>query len=232
MINCIVIEDEPLAIEKLVNYISKLTILNLLATFNSGIDAIGFIKKNKVDLIFLDIEMKELTGIQFLESITTKSKIIITTAYEKYAIKGFELQVSDYLLKPISFERFVKACDKANEELIRDKNYKSETKIFIKTEYRLEGIEISSILYIEGMGDYRRIITEKQKIMTLQTFKELLYELPKDKFFRVHNSYAVAIDKIEKIERNRIKIGDKLIPISDSNSEVFYKKIGKSKQNG
>lgn len=227
MMNCIIIEDEPLAIEKLVNYISKLPFLKLLRTFNSGIDVIGFLKINTVDLIFLDIEMKELTGIQLLESITINSKIIITTAYKKYAIKGFELQVSDYLLKPITFERFVKACDKVHEELLRDKNCKSETKIFIKTEYRLEGVEISTILYIEGMGDYRRIVTERKKIMTLQTFKELLYELPQDKFFRVHNSFAVAIDKIEKIERNRIKIGDKLIPISDSNSEEFCKRIGK-----
>lgn len=227
MANCIIIEDEPLAVEKLVSYISKLPFLDLLRTFNSSLDAIDFLKTNTVDLIFLDIEMKELTGIQLLESVSIKSKIIITTAYEKYAIKGFELQVSDYLLKPITFKRFVKACDKVNSELIRDNNYKSGTKIFIKTEYRLEGIEISTILYIEGMGDYRRVVTEKQKIMTLQTFKELLQELPRDKFFRVHNSYAVAIDKIENIERNRIRIGEKLIPISDSNSVEFYKIIGK-----
>lgn len=227
MTNCIIIEDEPLAVEKLVNYITRLPFLNLLKTFSSAIDAIEFIKSNTVELIFLDIEMKELTGIQLLESISVKSKIIITTAYDKYALKGFELHVSDYLLKPITFERFVKACDKVNEELIKEKIHKSETKIFVKTEYRLEGVEISNILYIEGMGDYRRVVTENNKIMTLQTFKELLQELPSEKFFRVHNSYVVAIDKIEKIERKRIKIRDKLIPISESNLEEFYKRIGK-----
>lgn len=227
MIYCIIIEDEPLAVEKLEDYISKLTFINLLKTFNSGIDAIEFLNKNTVDLIFLDIEMKELSGIQLLESISVKPKIIFTTAYKKYAIKGYELQVCDYLLKPISFERFVKACDKVHAELIRETNIKTENRIFLKTEYRLEGVDVSKILYIEGMGDYLKVVTDKQKIMTKQTFKDLLKELPADRFFRVHNSYAVAIDRIEKIERNRIRIGDKLIPISNSKNSEFYKMIGK-----
>jgi two-component system, LytTR family, response regulator len=224
MINCIIIEDEPLAVKKLVNYIDKLPTLNLLDTFNSAISEIEFLNTNFVDLIFLDIEMKELTGIQLLESISIKSKVIITTAYEKYAIKGFELQVSDYLLKPITFERFVKACDKVINDLGQRITH-GYNKIFVKTEYRLEGIDTSEILYIEGMGDYRRIVTMQKKIMTLQTFKELTDLLSIDKFFRVHNSYIVSIDKIEKIERNRITIKEKLIPISESYGKEFYKKI-------
>lgn len=224
MINCIIIEDEPLAIKKLVNYIDKIPTLNLLETFNSAISALGFLKVNSVNLIFLDIEMKELTGIQFLESINTKSKVIITTAYEKYAIKGFDLQVSDYLLKPITFERFVKACDKVSQD-INQQVYKEHCKIFIKTEYRLEGIDTSEIMYIEGMGDYRRIVMLQKKIMTLQTFKELTDLLPMDRFCRVHNSFIVSLNKIEKIERNRITINDKLIPISDSYGKEFYNKI-------
>lgn len=224
MINCIIIEDEPLAVKKLVNYIDKLPTLNLLETFNSAVSAIGFLKANSIDLIFLDIEMKELTGIQLLESINTKSKVIITTAYEKYAIKGFDLQVSDYLLKPITFERFIKACDKVTQDLNQQIN-NEHCKIFVKTEYRLEGIETSEILYIEGMGDYRRIVTLQKKIMTLQTFKELTDLLPVDKFCRVHNSFIVSLDKIEKIERNRITIKGKLIPISDSYGKEFYSKI-------
>lgn len=224
MINCIIIEDEPLAVKKLVNYIDKLPTLNLLETFNSAVSAIGFLKANFIDLIFLDIEMKELTGIQLLESINTKSKVIITTAYEKYAIKGFDLQVSDYLLKPITFERFIQACDKVTQDLNQQIN-NEHCKIFVKTEYRLEGIETSEILYIEGMGDYRRIVTLQKKIMTLQTFKELTDLLPVDKFCRVHNSFIVSLDKIEKIERNRITIKGKLIPISDSYGKEFYSKI-------
>lgn len=224
MINCIIIEDEPLAVKKLVNYIDKLPTLNLLETFNSAVSAIGFLKANSIDLIFLDIEMKEFTGIQLLESINTKSKVIITTAYEKYAIKGFDLQVSDYLLKPITFERFIQACDKVTQDLNQQIN-NEHCKIFVKTEYRLEGIETSEILYIEGMGDYRRIVTLQKKIMTLQTFKELTDLLPVDKFCRVHNSFIVSLDKIEKIERNRITIKGKLIPISDSYGKEFYSKI-------
>lgn len=225
MIDCIIIEDEPLAIDKLVNYISKLPVLNLLKTFKSAISAIEYLKTNNVDLIFLDIEMKDLTGIRFLESIKIKSKVVITTAYEQYAIKGFDLQVSDYLLKPITFERFAQACDKVYEELILVKGKNKIDRIFVKTEYRMEGIDISDILYIEGMGDYRRINTVSKKIMTLQTFGELIKLLPKDKFCRVHNSYIVSLDKIEKIERNRIKIKEQLIPISDMYNKDFYNKL-------
>ena len=224
MVNCIIIEDEPLAIKKLVNYIDKLPTLHLLETFHSAIDAIGYLKDNTVDLIFLDIEMKELTGIQLLESTKTKSKVIITTAYEQYAIKGFELQVSDYLLKPITFERFVKACDHVIEDLSAQVTTE-HSKIFVKTEYRLEGIHTADILYIEGMGDYKRIITTQKKIMTLETFTDLLHKLPNQKFCRVHNSYIVSMNKIETIERNRITIQKKLIPISESFGKEFYNKL-------
>lgn len=225
MIDCIIIEDEPLAVEKLVRFIKKMPMLNLLNTFNSGIDAIGFLNSNLVDLIFLDIEMKELSGIQLLESTSIKSKVIITTAYEKYAIKGFELQACDYLLKPITFERFVKSCDKANSEIEMEKRVKPNSKIFIKTEYRLEGVDTSAILYIEGMGDYRKVVTTDRNIMTLQTFKDLETLLPIDKFCRVHNSYVVSLERIEKIERNRIIIQKKVIPISDTYGKYFFKKI-------
>ncbi len=224
MVNCIIIEDEPLAIKKLVNYIGKLPTLHLLETFHSAIAAIGYLKENAVDVIFLDIEMKELTGIQLLESINTKSKVIITTAYEQYAIKGFELQVCDYLLKPITFERFVKACDKVIQDL--SQQFTDEhCKIFVKTEYRLEGIITADILYIEGMGDYRRIITTQKKIMTLETFTDLQNKLPINKFYRVHNSYIISLDRIEKIERNRITINKKLIPISNKFGKEFYNRL-------
>ena len=225
MVNCIIIEDEPLAIGKLTHFISKLESIRLLQSFNSAITAVDYLRTNKVDLIFLDIEMKDLTGIQFLESVHIDSKVIITTAYEQYAIKGFDLQVCDYLLKPISFERFLQAINKANEELMQSRDQKKVNKIFIKTEYRLEGIDTSEILYIEGMGDYRKIVTVSKKIMTLQSFGELLNILPQELFCRVHNSFVVSLDKIERIERNRIKIKDKTIPISESYNKDFYLKI-------
>ncbi|MCP4312207.1 MAG: response regulator transcription factor [Bacteroidetes bacterium] len=226
MINCIIIEDEPLAIKKLVSFIDKVPSLKLLETFNSAVPAFDFLNVNTVDLIFLDIEMKELTGIELLESANIGSKVIITTAYDKYAIKGFDLQVSDYLLKPITFNRFVKAIDKISVEL-KKSVVDRHKKIFVKTEYRLEGVDTAEILYIEGMGDYRRIVTHHKKIMTLQTFNDITELLPNGKFYRVHNSYIVSLDKIEKIERNRISIKDKVIPISESFGKDFYKKIGK-----
>lgn len=225
MIDCIIIEDEPLATEKLKLFIGRIQGLNLIGTFNSGVDAIGFLNSNRADLIFLDIEMKELTGIQLLESVSVNSKVIITTAYEKYALKGYELQVSDYLLKPITFDRFIKAIDKVQSEFEKEKSVRSDTKVFIKTEYRLEGVDTSSILFIEGMGDYRKIVTDSKNIMTLQTFKDLEKILPSGKFCRVHHSFLVSIDRIEKIERNRITIQKNIIPISDSYNKEFYSTI-------
>jgi len=223
--NCIIIEDEPLAVDKIVSFINKSQMIELSGTFNSAIAAIEYLKNNAVDIIFLDIEMKDLSGIQFLESVRVDSKVIITSAYEQYAIKGYDLQVCDYLLKPISFERFIQAVYKAREELHQKRSLKKTNRIFVKTEYRLEGIEISDILYIEGMGDYRKIVTSTKKIMTLQSFGELYDLLPKDLFCRVHHSFIVSLDKIEKIERNRILIKERLIPVSNSYSKEFYEKI-------
>ena len=225
MIHCIIIEDEPLAADKIAHFIAKLPVIQLLAVFNSAIPAIEYLKNNPVDLIFLDIEMKDLSGIQFLESVSIESKVIITSAYEQYAIKGFDLQVCDYLLKPISFERFVQSVGKACEELTQKREQKKINRIFIKTEYRLEGIDLADILYIEGMGDYRRIVATSKKIMTLQSFGEIYDLLPKDLFCRVHNSYIVSLNKIDKIERNRIRIKEKLIPVSNSYCKAFYGRI-------
>ena len=221
-INCIVIEDEPLALKKVSGYINRIDYLNLLFAFNNAIDAIGFLKTTTVDLIFLDIRMKKLTGIQFLESLKSKPKIIITSAYDEYALKGYELDVSDYLLKPFTFDRFVKSVEKVYFDLI-DKNFEQKPEyIFVKTEYRIEKIDFNDIFYIQGMKDYLQIVSDKKKIMTLQSFKNILGFLPKKDFVRVHNSYIVSIDKIENIERNRIKIGEKIIPISDSYKDAFF----------
>lgn len=222
-INCIAIEDEPLALKKIKEFIEQIDYLNLIEAFNNAVDAIGFLKKNPVDLIFLDIRMKKLTGIQFLESLHIKPKVIITSAYDEYALKGYELDVADYLLKPFTFERFLKSVDKVYNQLSVTAVDNSNDYIFVKTEYRIEKIEIKDILYIQGMKDYLQIHTTDRKIMTLQTFKKLLEILPKFDFQRVHNSYIVSISKIENIERNRIRIGKDLIPISDSYKDEFYR---------
>jgi DNA-binding LytR/AlgR family response regulator len=232
-IKCLIIEDEKLAAEKLSGFIEKITVLELVSTFNDGISAINFLKSNTVDLIFLDIEMKDFNGIQFLKALQVKPAVIITSAYEKYAIAGYEFSVVDYLLKPYTLERFLQSVDKAinlKELKEKAKNYEliasqSNEYIFVKSENRIEKIELDDILFIEGMKDYLRIHTKSRKVMTLQSFSGLLQYLPGNNFIRVHNSYLVSINKIENIERNRIKIGDTLIPISDKYKDSFFRSI-------
>ena len=224
-INCIAIDDEPLALSKLEGFISKVPELRLVRTFDDPVEAIGWLKENGTDLIFLDIQMEQLTGIQFLEVIEPSSKVILTTAYDQYAIKGFELNVTDYLLKPFSFQRFLQTVNKAMEYFSTKKNSENDRFIFVKTEYRLERIDIDDILYIEGMKDYLRIICTGKKVMTLQSFAKIEESLPDKKFCRVHKSYIVAIDKIKSIERGVIIIADQRIPVSNTYKDIFFSKI-------
>jgi len=224
-INCIIIEDEPLALERTKEYAIKVPYLELLKSFDNGIDAIGFLKEQDVQLIFLDIQMDDFSGIQFLESLNKKPKVIITTAFDKYALKGFELNVSDYLLKPFEFERFLQACERVHHELQNLTIKNNKNFLFVKTEYRLEKVDFKDILFIEGMRDYRRIHLSEERIMTLQTFKDLEQQLPTNSFCRVHKSYIVSIEKIESIERNRIKIQNKIIPVSETFKKRFYEMI-------
>jgi len=232
-IKCIIIEDEKLAAEKLAGFIEKISVLDLVSTFKDGISGINFLKSNPVDLIFLDIEMKDFNGIQFLKTLQVIPAVIITSAYEKYAIAGYEFSVVDYLFKPYTLERFLQSVDKAinlKELKEKAKNYEliasqSNEYIFIKSENRIEKIELDDILFIEGMKDYLRIHTKSKKIMTLQSFNGILQYLPGNNFVRVHNSYLVSLNKIENIERNRIKIGETLIPISDKYKDSFYNSI-------
>lgn len=224
-INCIAIDDEPLALSKLEGFISKVPELRFVRTFDDPVEAIGWLKENGADLIFLDIQMEQLTGIQFLEAIDPSSKVILTTAYDQYAIKGFELNVTDYLLKPFSFQRFLQAVNKAMEHFSNKKISENDSFIFVKTEYRLERIDIDDILYIEGMKDYLRIICKGKKVMTLQSFARIEESLPDNKFCRVHKSYIVAIDKIKSVERGVIIIADQRIPVSNTYKDNFYSKI-------
>jgi DNA-binding LytR/AlgR family response regulator len=195
-ISCIIIEDEPLAMERTKSYVQKLPFLNLLACFENGIDALVYLNTNKVDLIFLDINLGEISGIQLLETGNITSQVIIITAYQEHALKGFELNVTDYLMKPYTFDRFLQAVSRAQDNLSKTTLETQKDFIFIKTEYRLEKISFNDILYIEGMRDYRRIHTSHKKIMTLQTFKELEQEIPASIISRVHKSFMVSLNKI------------------------------------
>ncbi len=222
---CIIIEDEPLALEKTKDFVNKVPFLNLSATFDNALNGLAYLNNNKVDVLFLDINMDELSGIELLESSKINSQVIITTAYQEYALKGYELQITDYLLKPFTFNRFLQAVNKAQENLSQRIAEKQLDFIFVKTENRLEKIMINDILYIEGMRDYLRIHTSNKKIMTLQSFNELEQLIPAHLVCRVHKSYMVAINKIDSIERSRIKIADQLIPVSETYKEAFLQLI-------
>lgn len=227
IINCIIIEDEPLAMERAKEFVQKVSFLRLMQTFDNGLDAISYLKTESVDLIFLDIQMDEFTGIHLLESLNHRPAVIIISAFNEYAVKGFDLNVTDYLLKPYTFERFMMAVLKVFDTIKSTKKEKQDF-IFIKTEYRLEKVFFEQILFIEGMRDYRQIHTTEKRIMTLETFKELELKLPSNRFVRVHKSYLVSLNKIESIERDRIKIQKDLIPISDTFREPFYSSISNS----
>ena len=222
---CIIIEDEPLALEKTKDFVSKVPFLQLSATFDNALTGLAYLNNNKVDILFLDINMDELTGIELLQSSKITSQVIITTAYQEYALKGYELQITDYLLKPFAFNRFLQAVNKAQDNIANRNVDALPDFIFVKTENRLEKIMLNEIVYIEGMRDYLRIHTINKKVMTLQNFSEFEKLIPSNIVCRVHKSYMVALNKIESIERNRIKIADQMIPISETYKEFFFQLI-------
>jgi DNA-binding LytR/AlgR family response regulator len=237
-INCIAIDDEPLALDIIRDYCSRVPFLNLEKTFDNAIDSIEYIRDHSLGLLFLDIQMEELSGIQQLNALNHRPHVILTTAHDSYALQGFDLDVMDYLLKPISFERFMKGVNKVYEKVLADQkgtgigefqfNLNLEDPFFfVKTETRIEKILYADVLFIEGMGDYWRIITTSKKIMSLLNYKRLEEILPQNLFIRVHKSFIVALDKIDSVERNRIKIADRLIPISETYKKSFFDRIEK-----
>jgi DNA-binding LytR/AlgR family response regulator len=221
-LSCIIVEDEPPALEKIRSFVNRVPFLELAGDFENALEALNFMKDKTIDIVFLDIQMEYLTGIQMIESLTVRPYIIITSAYAEYALKGYELRVFDYLLKPYSFERFLSAVNKVCDDAQQKLNTSPVTgQIFVKTEYRIENITIDDILYIEGMQAYLRIVLPNKRIMTKQSFKAFLSQLPSNRFIQVHKSWAVNISKIETIERNRIRIGEQILPIGETFREAF-----------
>jgi two-component system, LytTR family, response regulator len=230
LIRCIAIEDEPPALKKIEGFIGRIAELKLEKSFDNAVNAVGWLKENHVDLIFLDVQMDMLTGIEFIESDVSKARIIITSAYDQYAVRGFELNVTDYLLKPYSFQRFVQAVNKVLDFYSAKKDEPAIAEdgnryMFIKTEYRHERVDFDDILYIEGMKDYLRIVCRDRKIMTLMSFAKLEELLPSSEFCRVHKSYLVSLKKIKSVERGIIIIADQRIPVSNTFKDNFYSKI-------
>ncbi len=227
MIRTIIIDDEQQARSALKYEIGlHCPDIQLIAEATSVSEGVDILSKEKPELVFLDIRLSDGFGFDILErSEVPGLKVIITSAYSEYALKGYELNVTDYLLKPFSFERFLQAVDKIQDsKLVNHKELNSKF-IFIKTESRLEKVNIDEILFIEGMRDYRRIHTINKRIMTLQNFSELEQLLPANLICRVHKSYMVAISKIDEIERSRIKISKEIIPISETYRDHFFSQI-------
>ena len=221
-ITCIAVEDEPLALEKLQQFIGKTPWLELKATFTNGIEALSYLQSNTIQLMFLDIQMNGLTGIQLLDSLVSKPQVILTTAYSEYALKSYEYSITDYLLKPYSFERFLQAIQKVKSVEPAETPVQSNSFIFVKTDYKIVKIEHNEILYIEGMRDYRCIVTPQRKIITSTTFTEFEAVLPKQLFARIHKSYIISLQKIKSIEHHRVYIEEKILPIGESYKQTFY----------
>jgi DNA-binding LytR/AlgR family response regulator len=234
--NCIIIDDEPLALELLADNIGMVDQLNLVASCSSAAQAMQALQEYQVDLIFCDIQMPGISGLQFVKSLTQKPLIIFVTAYDQFALDGFELDVVDYLLKPVAVERFLKACNKALAifEQAKRLNEQPETEkrrkyIFLYADYNLIKVNHEDITYIEGLKDYVKIYLSNspKAIISRVTIKSLESQLPADDFFRVHKSYIVNLDHVQSIRKGRIKIADVEIPFSDSYKEVIDRMTGK-----
>lgn len=232
-IRCLIIDDKPLALDILEDYIAKIPFLTLTHRTENPIEGLEWVQNGSVDLVFLDIQMPELTGIQFMKIIKGKCKVILTTAYSEYALDGYEFDVIDYLMKPIPFERFYKAALKAKEILdvpetgtpsvFLTKNEVDTTDfIFVKTEHKIQNIPLNSILFVESMQNYVAFHTENGRILSLQNLRSLEEKLPSPRFIRVHKSYIVAVSKIESVERSRIFIKKQTIPIGDTYRDPFF----------
>lgn len=226
MLKCCLLDDEPLAIKLLSGYVAKTPALELTLATTDPFKALAAVQSGQVDLILLDIQMPELTGIQFMKIIENKCGVIITTAYKDYALQGFEFDVIDYLLKPISFEKFHAAIQKATQRL----NTQSQPKdynhyLFVKSEHRLIKVNFDEIFYFESFRDYITIHTTSDKIMTLQSLRSFEETLPPDKFLRIHKSHLIAIDKITAIENNRILINNTFLPIGEVYRDQVFTKL-------
>ncbi len=239
MIRFIAIDDEPLALDLIRDYTERIPFLLLEGLFESGMEVLDWLQNHQVDLIFLDIMMPDITGIQFMEVLHNRPLVVFTTAYDQYALKGFELDVVDYLLKPISFERFLKAVLKVQERLQAEKTGTIQSPsqgviqsgdrdyIFIRTEGHLKKIDLKSICYIEGMKDYLSIHTGEGRIMTLMNFRDMLDLLPEERFIRIHRSFIIHVDFIDRVESKVVIVKNKRIPISKAYRDGFYALINK-----
>lgn len=228
-ISCVIVEDEPLARSLIVDYIKKVPSIELIAACSGPIEAIEVLKSTPVDLLFLDIQMPELTGIGLLKALPKKPMVVFTTAYSEYALEGYDLDVVDYLLKPITFERFLRAVNKAHVRLFGEGKTETTTDdfIFVKDGTKLVKILLNDILYIEGLKDYVTIFTKTQKIVSLQRLKAMEEQLPGSLFVRIHNSYIVSLRAITSVHKSEVEIGTAFLPVGETFKKSFKEAIEK-----
>jgi DNA-binding LytR/AlgR family response regulator len=229
---CLIVDDEPLAQQVMEEFAGRVPFLEIAGKCSSAIEAIEMLRNTTIDLIFLDIHMPRLSGLDFINSVHNPPQFILVTAYSEYALQGFNVNATDYLMKPVPFDRFLKAVNKAHE-LYRLRNRAASTLdpaaqkyMLVKSGYQTVKIILDNILYIEGLKDYVKIYTEgKKAILSLLTLKGLVETLPEDKFLRIHKSFIVSTDRITTMSRNRVMIGEKWIPVGESYREEFRKRM-------
>jgi DNA-binding LytR/AlgR family response regulator len=224
MLTCIAIDDEPLALQVLKKYIEKIYFLECKGLFTDAEEARKFIESAAVDIIFLDIQMPDMNGIEFSRSLSLKhTAVVFTTAFSEYAIEGFNVDAVDYMLKPIEYDRFLKGVYKAKEYVdYLNSQELHQGYIFVKSDYQMVKIFLKDIIYIEGLDDYIKIYLSQRSVLTLMTLKTIMQRLPAREFIRVHRSYIVPVSRIDHISKSKIRIGEKEIPIGVSYSEGFF----------
>lgn len=232
-IRCIIVDDEPLAVTLIADYVKKTEGLELVLTTTQVLDALHAVQQGKADLLFLDIQMPDLSGIQFMKIIRNTCKVILTTAYAEYALEGYEHDVVDYLLKPVTFERFMVAIQKAKERLqaaalataAPSPLLEKRDHLFIKTEYRVQKINLDDIFFIEALRDYIGIHTTSGKILSLESMRNMESVLPPAQFIRIHKSYIINRQKIDYLERGKVVIGEHYLPVGDTYREKFMAQL-------
>jgi two-component system LytT family response regulator len=229
-IKCVIIDDEPLAIKVLLNYFENFSEFEIIGTFNNSLEGLDFINTNTIDAVFLDINMPIMTGFELISLIENKTKIVITTAFREFAAESYDLDVLDYLVKPIPLPRFIKCIHKIETEYhlknnIKTENHRVEPHIFIKVDKKMVKINIDEILFIEGMKEYIKVVTLEKTYITHKSLTSLTEELPSERFMRIHKSYTIALNKVKSIEGNRIQILSYTIPIGRNYSKEVKIKI-------
>lgn len=222
---CIIIDDEPLSQDILEKFIHEIERLEIAGIFDNALEASDFLRDHKVDLIFLDINMPRLSGIQFFKSLENPPPVIFTTAYPEFAVEGFDLDAIDYLLKPFPFERFLKAVNKAFEKIDNHNLRSNEKVLWLKSDKKLNKILIQDIMYIEAVGDYVKIVMEEGNLIVHDTLQGICEKLKYAGFERIHRSYVIAMHKITYVEGNRVSVGDTVLPVGQSYRDNFFRKI-------